>query len=53
MSILTTDKAWARDSTAEFQNDWVREHLDEDGQAWTGEIAYSHTILLDSDLNVV
>jgi Receptor family ligand binding region len=47
VSIIGTETQYASDQINLFSRLWVGEHNDESG-AWTGEIAYQHSIALDT-----
>jgi len=51
VSILATNTQYARDYSTEFERLWVGRHKDSSG-TWEGDVAYSHTISLDSDGSV-
>jgi ABC-type branched-subunit amino acid transport system substrate-binding protein len=51
VSIIGTDTQYSRDMTTKFGEAWVGFHsvtTDEEESEWTGSIAYSHTISLNS-----
>jgi hypothetical protein len=48
VTILATDTAYGKDQANEFRRLWLKQHNDSSGM-WKGEVAYSHTILLDPD----
>jgi hypothetical protein len=48
VSILSTDTQFAKDLSTELQRLWVGVHSDDSGE-WLGDLAYSHTVILNTD----
>ncbi len=46
VTILSTDTLYGKDQENEFRRLWLNKHNDSSGM-WEGEVAYSHTILLN------
>ena len=46
VTILSTDTSYGKDQANEFRRLWLNKHNDSSGM-WEGEVAYSHTILLN------
>jgi len=49
VSILTTDTAYAKDFANEFRRLWLVSEENADGENWEGEVAYTNTILLNTE----
>jgi hypothetical protein len=48
VSILSTDTQFAKDLSTQLQSLWVGVHSDDSGE-WLGDLAYSHTVILNDD----
>ncbi|KAI2489089.1 hypothetical protein MHU86_25503 [Fragilaria crotonensis] len=54
VSVIGTDTQYSRDMTTKFEEAWVGHHsaTSEGETEWTGNVAYSHLISLNSDRSV-
>ena len=55
VTIIGTDTQYSRDMVTKFQEAWVGVHsatLEEESKEWTGDVAYSHIVSLQSNGDV-
>ena len=49
VTVLYSDKAWARDTASQFTTLWAGAHTDDPVNTWHGKVPFSHMITLDAD----